>query len=33
LLSLVGDTEIAQVVDPLLTARFGVSKVYLPRIF
>ena len=33
LLSLVGDTEIAQVVDPLLTARFRVSKEYLPRIF
>jgi amidase len=33
LLSLVGDTEIAQVVDPLLTARFGVSKDYLENIF
>ena len=33
LLSLIGDTEIAQVVDPLLTARFGVSKEYLISIF
>ena len=33
LLSLVGDAQIAQVVDPLLTARFGVSKEYLKTIF
>ena len=33
LLSLVGDAQIAQVVDPLLTARFGVSKEYLKAIF
>ena len=33
LLSLAGDAEIAQVVDPLLTARFGLSKTYLPEIF
>ena len=33
LLSLVGDAQIAQVVDPLLTARFGVSKEYLKSIF
>ena len=33
LLSLAGDAEIAQVVDPLLTARFGLSKDILPQIF
>jgi len=33
LLSIVGDAQIAQVVDPLLTARFGLSKTYLPDIF
>lgn len=33
LLSMVGDAEIAQVVDPLLTARFGLSKAILPDIF
>jgi amidase len=33
LLSLIGDAQIAQVVDPLLTARFGVSKRYLDKIF
>jgi len=33
LLSLVGDAQIAQVVDPLLTARFRVSKEYLKAIF
>ena len=33
LLSLIGDAQIAQVVDPLLTARFGVSKEYLKTIF
>lgn len=33
LLSMAGDAEIAQVVDPLLTARFGLSKEILPEIF
>ena len=33
LLSIAGDAEIAQVVDPLLTARFGLSKDILPEIF
>ncbi|MCL2559046.1 MAG: acetamidase/formamidase family protein [Turicibacter sp.] len=33
LLSMAGDAEIAQVVDPLLTARFGLSKDILPEIF
>jgi len=33
LLSMAGDTEIAQVVDPLTTARFGLSKAILPDIF
>jgi len=33
LLSMAGDAEIAQVVDPLLTARFGLSKTVLPEIF
>jgi len=32
LLSMAGNAEIAQVVDPLLTARFGLSKEILPRI-
>ena len=32
LLSAVGDAEISQVVDPLLTARFGLSKEILPDI-
>jgi len=33
LLSMAGNAEIAQVVDPLLTARFGLSKEILPEIF
>jgi len=33
LLSMAGDAEIAQVVDPLLTARFGLTKDILPDIF
>jgi amidase len=33
LLSMTGDAEIAQVVDPLLTARFGMSKDILPEVF
>ena len=33
LLSMAGDAEITQVVDPLLTARFGLSKEILPNIF
>ena len=33
LLSMAGDTEIAQVVDPLLTVRFGLSKDILPTVF
>jgi len=33
LLSMTGDAEIAQVVDPLLTARFGMSKDILPGVF
>ena len=33
LLSAIGDTEIAQVVDPLLTVRFALSKEILPDIF
>jgi amidase len=32
-LSAVGDTEICQVVDPLFTARFGISKEYLENAF
>jgi amidase len=33
LLSLIGDAQIAQVVDPLLTARFGISKEYIGKFF
>lgn len=33
LLSMTGDAEIAQVVDPLLTVRFGITKKILPRLF
>ncbi|MCL2864786.1 MAG: acetamidase/formamidase family protein [Lachnospiraceae bacterium] len=33
LLSAIGDAEIAQVVDPLLTARFGLSKEILKELF
>lgn len=33
LLSMAGDTQIAQVVDPLLTARFAMSKDILPVMF
>ena len=33
LLSAIGDAEISQVVDPLLTARFGLTKDILPDIF
>ena len=33
LLSAVGDAQITQVVDPLLTARFGMSKEYLKSVF
>jgi len=33
LISAIGDTQIAQVVDPLLTARFAVSKEYLENVF